>query len=56
MRTFWKLLRDRKAATAIEYGMIVAFIAIAAMGAIISFGGRTNSMWNKVSQNVADNM
>ncbi|HEY0044334.1 MAG TPA: Flp family type IVb pilin [Allosphingosinicella sp.] len=56
MRTFWKLLCDTKAATAIEYGMIVAFIAVAAMGAIISFGSRANTMWNTVSQNVSNNM
>ena len=56
MRKFWKLLRDEKAATAIEYAMIVSFIAIAAMAAIISVAGKTNNMWNNVSGNVVANM
>ena len=56
MRKFWKLLREEKAATAIEYAMIVAFIALAAMAAIISVATRTNIMWNAVTQNVSDNM
>jgi pilus assembly protein Flp/PilA len=56
MRNFWKLLRDRKAATAIEYAMLAALIALAAMGAMVAVAGRTNTMWNSVSQNVADNM
>jgi Flp pilus assembly pilin Flp len=56
MRKFWKLLRDEKAATAIEYAMIVAFIAIAATAAIMSAAGATNGMWSRISQNVSNNM
>ena len=56
MRKFWKLLRDEKAATAIEYALIVAFIALAAMAAIIGVANKTNTMWNNVSQNVTDQM
>ena len=56
MRTFWKLLRNEKAATAIEYAMIVAFIAIAAMSAMVFFASRANVMWNNVSQNTVDAM
>ena len=55
MRTFWKLLRDRKAATAIEYGMIVAFIAMAAIGAMVAVADGTIGMWNAVGNNVAAN-
>ncbi len=55
MRTFWKLLREEKGATAIEYAMIVAFIAIAATAAIVSTANRTISMWNQVSSNVVNN-
>jgi pilus assembly protein Flp/PilA len=55
MRTFWKLLRDEKGATAIEYAMIVAFIALAAMAAIVGTANRTTSMWNVVSSNVINN-
>jgi pilus assembly protein Flp/PilA len=56
MRKFWKLLRDEKAATAIEYAMIVAFIAIAAMAAIIGASDRAIAMWTLVSNNVSNNM
>ena len=55
MRKFWKLLREEKAATAIEYALIVAFIALAAMAAIIGTANRTVSMWNSVSSNVVNN-
>ena len=55
MRHFQKLLREEKAATAIEYGMIVAFIAIAAMAAIVGTADRTMTMWNIVSTNVTNN-
>ena len=56
MRNFWKLLREEKAATAIEYGMIVAFIAIAATAGIMSVAKNTNGMWSGISQNVSNNM
>jgi Flp pilus assembly pilin Flp len=56
MRSFWKLLRDRKAATAIEYAMIVAFVAIAAMGAILLATTATVKKWNAISDNVSSSM
>jgi Flp pilus assembly pilin Flp len=56
MRNLWKLLREEKAATAIEYAMIVAFIAIAATAAIMGTASRTNVMWNHVSGNVINHM
>ena len=55
MRKFWKLLREEKAATAIEYALIVALIALAAMTAIVGTANRTISMWNSVSTNVVNN-
>lgn len=44
-----RLLRSTKAATAVEYGLILALIFIAAMAAISAVGESTNSMWNNVS-------
>jgi pilus assembly protein Flp/PilA len=55
MRKFWKLLREEKAATAIEYALIVAFIALAAMAAIIGTANRAITMWNTVASNVVNN-
>jgi pilus assembly protein Flp/PilA len=55
MNRFAKLVRDKKAATAIEYGLIVALIVIAMIGGLKVFAGSTISMWNDVQQNVASN-
>jgi pilus assembly protein Flp/PilA len=55
MKRFAKLVRDKKAATAIEYGLIVALIVIAMIGGLKIFAGSTISMWNSVQQNVASN-
>ena len=44
-----KLLLDQKGATAIEYGLIVALIGIAIVGAVSSLGGGSNGMWTKIA-------
>ena len=44
-----KLLRSTSAATAVEYGLILALIFIAAMTAISNVGSSTIGMWNNVS-------
>jgi pilus assembly protein Flp/PilA len=54
MRSFQKLVRDRRAATAIEYAMIIAVIALVAVVAIRSVATGTTGLWNVTSQNVAD--
>jgi Flp pilus assembly pilin Flp len=56
MRKFWKLLREEKAATAIEYAMLVAFIALAAMVAIVGMTGKVVAMWNVVSNNTTSSL
>ena len=38
MQTFMTMLRDRRGATAIEYGLIAALIAIAMLAALRSLG------------------
>ncbi|WP_363284119.1 Flp family type IVb pilin [uncultured Sphingomonas sp.] len=40
------LARDRKAATAVEYGLIIALIVIALIGGVSSLGSQTTSTWN----------
>lgn len=49
-----KLLRDDQGATAIEYGLIAALIAIAAMSAMQAFAGSTITMWMNVSSKSLD--
>jgi pilus assembly protein Flp/PilA len=49
MRNFFKLFRDDKGATAIEYGLIAALIAVAAIGAMTSIGTKLSTTFNNVS-------
>jgi len=49
---FKRLLRNTRGATAIEYGLIVALVVIAIMGAISSVADENNGLWAKVSSNV----
>jgi pilus assembly protein Flp/PilA len=46
------LLFCKKGATAIEYGLIVSLIAIAAVSAMSNFGNRSQGMWNYVQDNI----
>ena len=43
-----RLLANQGGATAIEYGLIVALIAVAAMGGISALGGGAGGMWTKL--------
>jgi pilus assembly protein Flp/PilA len=49
MKFFNKLLRDEQGATAIEYGLIAALIAVAAIAAMQSLGTQLTSTFTKVS-------
>ncbi len=46
------LLRQRRAATAIEYGLIAALIAIAAIAAMQGLGNNLKRTFNNVSSNL----
>nr|WP_314445671.1 Flp family type IVb pilin [uncultured Sphingomonas sp.] len=43
-----KLRADQSGATAIEYGLIVALLAVACITGLSSLGGGTNGMWGKI--------
>jgi pilus assembly protein Flp/PilA len=47
-----KLGADRRGATAIEYGLLVALIAIAMMGGLSALGGGAGGMWSRLSDKV----
>lgn len=49
MQFFKNLLADESGATAIEYGLIAALIAVAAITAMQSLGGQLSTTFNKVS-------
>ena len=44
-----RLIKDRKAATAVEYGLILALIVLAIIGGLSMFANTTINMWNNVS-------
>ncbi len=52
MTNFFKLIRDSRGATAIEYGLIAALIAVAAITAMTSIGSKLGSTFNNVSSNL----
>lgn len=47
-----KLGHDNSGATAVEYGLIVALIFLAMIGAVNSFAGTTIAMWNTISTTI----
>lgn len=47
-----RLVRDRRGATAVEYGFILALIVIAIIASIQGLAGANTGMWNKVSDKV----
>ena len=49
MAKFLKLIKNEKGATAIEYGLIAALIAVAAIGAMQGIGTKLSTTFNNVS-------
>lgn len=48
----WKLRTlgaDKRGATAIEYGLIVALIVVAMIGGLSLLGGGNSGMWTKIN-------
>jgi pilus assembly protein Flp/PilA len=54
MKTFRKMLKNNKGATAIEYGLIAALIAVAAIGAMKTIGTTLNTTFTNVSNKLAN--
>lgn len=52
MKFFKKLVANKRGATAIEYGLIAALIAVAAIGAMAALGGKLNNTFSNVSNNL----
>ncbi len=49
MKTIRKFFKNSKGATAIEYGLIAALIAVAAIAAMQGLGNSLNKTFNNVS-------
>ena len=52
MKFLYSLTRDRRGATAIEYGLIAALIAVAAIGAMSALGTKLTNTFTNVSTNM----
>ena len=53
MKRFVKLMNDSRGATAIEYGLIAALIAVAAIGAMRGIGTKLNTTFTNVQNGLA---
>ena len=56
IRLLRRLRSDKRGATAIEYGLIAALIAVAAIGGMSSLGGGANGLWGRLDNRVAEAM
>ena len=52
MHHVFQIYRDTKGATAIEYGLIAALIAIAAITAMTGVGNKMKTSFNNISNNM----
>ena len=52
MKFIKKLVRNEQGATAIEYGLIAALIAVAAISAMQGLGGQLKTTFNKTSSSM----
>jgi pilus assembly protein Flp/PilA len=55
-RHVWPLVRDERGATAIEYGLIAALMAVAALAGMSALGGGVGSSWSNTADKVSDAM
>lgn len=53
MKTMISLLKDENGATAIEYGLIAALIAIAIIAAVRAVGTQLTTTFNSVAANLS---
>lgn len=49
MKNLFKFLKDKSGATAIEYGLIAALIAVAVIGGVSTLGSSANDTFNTIS-------
>lgn len=53
MKTIYKIFRDETGATAIEYGLIAALIAVAIMTTVGGLGTELNTTFSKTSSQMS---
>ena len=53
MRGFFAIFKDERAATAVEYGLILAMVFLAMIAGVSNFADTTINMWDRVSNEVS---
>ena len=54
MTKFARFLKDESGATAIEYGLIVALIAVVIIGAVTAIGGTLNTTFQTIDDELQE--
>lgn len=52
MNKFLAILRDRRGATALEYGLVAALIAVAIIGSVTALGTNLSSLFTTISNSI----
>jgi pilus assembly protein Flp/PilA len=52
VRRLRKLLKDKRGATAVEYGLIVSLVVLAMLTALWQLAATTIAMWDGISERV----
>jgi pilus assembly protein Flp/PilA len=52
INSFKSMIRDEEGATMVEYGLLVAFIALVAVVGVKALGGSVSSLFNTVAGSV----
>ncbi len=50
-----KFLKEKEAATAVEYAVMLAMILLTVLAAITVFGNKENSLWNSILSSLLGN-
>jgi Flp pilus assembly pilin Flp len=56
IRTIRKLIQEACGATAMEFGMIVALIAVAIIGSLMAVGGANGGGWSAMANKAINGM
>ena len=51
-----RFARDTRGATAIEYGLIAAMVAVGALGGMMALNGGVSGSWSDTAQKITDAM
>jgi Flp pilus assembly pilin Flp len=47
--TWWRLLADRRASTAIEYALLGSLVAVGCIAALYAFADSRDGMWTRLA-------